>query len=1167
MHWKTILPAGLFALLATALPAQNPCDTVQVVAQATATDLTCSNPVATLTGAVHPSALSYHWTGPGGFVSNMRVTQNFIKGTYTLTVTGLYGCTAQTSVVVKDLCTSVGLIPPACQPVYEDVVPADECYAACVMPFLPQNVTYNTGGYSPGFTPSGWCGTIENDQWFAFVGGTTGGLIAAIPSNCANGDGIQIGLFDNCGGNLIACNGGMQGGGDTPVSITLNNLNPGQVYYLAVDGYAGDVCDFTFEVLGNVCDSSTHPPVPPLEIFGDTLVCPYGTANYTAINLNSTIASAFLWTAPPDATVNGEFPPTLIYKPDGGFVTVNFGSTSGFVCMRPIYYFAPPGPPVCFQVNVEPIPPTILPDAIVCNEALPYELPWGDFVVASGTYSFNYTSEQGCDSLVKQKVIVKPPIITNLGIIKICAGECVVMDCFTSCDPGAYSVVLSSYLGCDSIVNFTLAVANPIAEILGGGTLTCSQPSIILNSAPSPGTKTWTNQAGQIVGTGNTLTVTQAGIYILKSTQVLSGLSCTQADTVAIDQDITAITANAQGGALTCSSPTITLFGNASDPQASLSWTGPNGFSASGAEITVNTPGNYTLLATLPNGCSDTDVAVVAADQGLPVVTASGGVLTCAQPSVLLSYTSSDPNAVITLFDPEGQPVQDPNVSVPGEYTVVATVQNGCSATALAEVESDQQAPSVAATAGMINCSSPTTSLNSTVSATAESLLWTGPGGFSTSEPDPEVTLPGDYILTATGFNGCQASAEVTVAADLQQPVVSVAADTINCDPDHVAYVFGYCDLDMAVFFWTGPGGYASNLPVSQVDAPGTYDLTVINPVNGCTAAASVEVYGTLNIPDLNVVQIPPACGDSLLLLDASSSTPGVSFHWTGPDGFYSDEEDPVVSTPGWYKVAAMTNNACENTINILVVSAPEVPQLSVSAGAFDCSLLPVPLVASSNLPADAYAWSGPGNFSSGEASPLAPQPGDYVLTFTASNGCTATASVTVGIDLSIPDLSATGGILTCEQPFVTIVASSSTPGAVINWLGGGFPTGQAAVVVTEPGTYEAVATSPNGCTATASVEVIDSCLTGVEQQLALLPAFRLYPNASTGLVFAEIQNAAGLDALNVYTVEGRLLLQEEFSSPKMLEQLDLTQQPAGAYWVSARAGARWFVERLILIR
>ncbi|HNE29542.1 MAG TPA: hypothetical protein PLW66_10255, partial [Saprospiraceae bacterium] len=89
MHWKTILPAGLFALLATALPAQNPCDTVQVVAQATATDLTCSNPVATLTGAVHPSALSYHWTGPGGFVSNMRVTQNFIKGTYTLTVTGL----------------------------------------------------------------------------------------------------------------------------------------------------------------------------------------------------------------------------------------------------------------------------------------------------------------------------------------------------------------------------------------------------------------------------------------------------------------------------------------------------------------------------------------------------------------------------------------------------------------------------------------------------------------------------------------------------------------------------------------------------------------------------------------------------------------------------------------------------------------------------------------------------------------------------------------------------------------------------------------------------------------------------------------------------------------------------------------------------------------------
>ncbi len=185
-----------------------------------ATNLTCDNPVATLTGALHPSALSYHWSGPGGFSSNNRVAQNFVKGTYTLTVTGALGCTAQTSVTVSDLCTIYPLVPPACPPPYEDIVPADECSDVCVMPYLPEGVYYQTWGYTPGDPPLGWCGTIENDQWFAFVAGATAGSITATPLNCANGDGIQIGLYSDCpASTLIACNGGGAGYGDIPVTI------------------------------------------------------------------------------------------------------------------------------------------------------------------------------------------------------------------------------------------------------------------------------------------------------------------------------------------------------------------------------------------------------------------------------------------------------------------------------------------------------------------------------------------------------------------------------------------------------------------------------------------------------------------------------------------------------------------------------------------------------------------------------------------------------------------------------------------------------------------------------------------------------------------------------------------------------------------------------------
>ncbi len=117
--------------------------------------------------------------------------------------------------------------------------------------------------------------------------------------------------------------------------------------------------------------------------------------------------------------------------------------------------------------------------------------------------------------------------------------------------------------------------------------------------------------------------------------------------------------------------------------------------------------------------------------------------------------------------------------------------------------------------------------------------------------------------------------------------------------------------------------------------------------------------------------------------------------------------EDPIVTTPGWYKVTAFTNNACEASINILVVAAPAVPQVGISGSSWNCTQINVPLQVSCNLPVESYEWTGPGNFTSQEASPLAPSPGVYFLTLTADNGCTAVASTTVGLDIAVPDVRA----------------------------------------------------------------------------------------------------------------------------------------------------------------
>ncbi|MFZ4633648.1 MAG: hypothetical protein ACOYNO_05510, partial [Saprospiraceae bacterium] len=103
-----------------------------------------------------------------------------------------------------------------------------------------------------------------------------------------------------------------------------------------------------------------------------------------------------------------------------------------------------------------PIPPTILIPVTLCAEDVPYTLPWGDVAQGSGTYSVTYTSVNGCDSIVRQTVTVKPPIIRNLGVFSSCNSFCIWVCGEEFCYEGTYSVVCTSYLGCDSTVVFSI---------------------------------------------------------------------------------------------------------------------------------------------------------------------------------------------------------------------------------------------------------------------------------------------------------------------------------------------------------------------------------------------------------------------------------------------------------------------------------------------------------------------------------------------------------------------------------------------------------------------------------------------------------------------------------------------------------------------------------------
>lgn len=150
-----------------------------------------------------------------------------------------------------------------------------------------------------------------------------------------------------------------------------------------------------------------------------------------------------------------------------------------------------------------------------------------------------------------------------------------------------------------------------------------------------------------------------------------------------------------------------------------------------------------------------------------------------------------------------------------------------------------------------------------------------------------------------------------------------------------------------------------------------------------------------------------PLCSGSTLNLTAST-IPFATYSWTGPNGFTSTAQNPVISNvslanAGVYSVFAYLNcNSPLATVTVVVSTAPT----SVNANAS-----PNPVCAGSTLTlsgtatnATAWSWTGPNSFTSALQNPSITgitNAAAGVYTLTASNACGSalavnTASVTV---------------------------------------------------------------------------------------------------------------------------------------------------------------------------
>lgn len=315
---------------------------------------------------------------------------------------------------------------------------ASECATACVSCQVDGLTGINNDFASNGNVI---CGQIvpHNDVWLAFIAGSTSLTINVQTANCQNGDGLQIAFFEDCNAiDALACNPGSGGGAGSDLFLNYDQFVPGQVYYLMLDGFTGDVCDFTIQVTqGQVGTTGSQDLTGPLSGPGE--VCPGDTVQYS-IPTTAGIGY-YVWTAPDGALING-LPSPVAVSVDTA-VTVIWGATAGPVCVQSGNACSP-GDTLCLPVAMTSGDLIQLPPATACAGE-PYVLPWGDSVTVTGTYQHAYPMPGACDSIVRVEVYFPGPLGVNLGLINLCPGECFTVCDSTFCAPGTYAY------GCQSV--------------------------------------------------------------------------------------------------------------------------------------------------------------------------------------------------------------------------------------------------------------------------------------------------------------------------------------------------------------------------------------------------------------------------------------------------------------------------------------------------------------------------------------------------------------------------------------------------------------------------------------------------------------------------------------------------------------------------------------------
>jgi len=564
----------------------------------------------------------------------------------------------------------------------------------------------------------------------------------------------------------------------------------------------------------------------------------------------------------------------------------------------------------------------------------------------------------------------------------------------TNLAAGTYIVTVSGANGC--IITASVVISQPGALASTGSTtdVTCNggnngSAKITPNGGIAPYTYSWNTTPVQTTASISGLS---AGTYTVTITD---SKGATSTSSVTINEP-TLITIAGVIKNTTCnmgSDGEIQLNTSGGTPNYSYNW------STSPAQTSDNVSGlaagNYTVTVTDQNSCTATKQFTVNEPAAI-VVSASGTDENCNSKDGSVSASVISGGSAPFTYNWNTSPSQFTSTASAisaGSYTVTVTDNKGCTGTANWTINN-----AGAPIATIVSSTNVTVNGGTNGSATVSASGGSTPYNYSWNTSPVQTTATasglsaGTYFVTVTGANGCTAGASVNIT-EPQAFIVDTAKTAISC--------FGGNDGSVTVIpsGGTPPYTYSWNTIPVQTTATasglttGVYKVTITD-ANGGKANKTITLTqpSTINANVSSVTNVLcNGASTGSASISVSGGTPGYTYSW--PSGGSSATKSGLAA--GSYNVTITDSKSCKKIVPVSITQPTALSALVNVTKNTSCNGgNDGGATVSANGGKSPYSYKWPNGTTTANVTGLSA--GVYTVTVSDANMCSTTANATI---------------------------------------------------------------------------------------------------------------------------------------------------------------------------